>query len=292
MNVHLLDASPRLRMLGRRMELEGETTGPGGLVVGHIVPCQKGVVGGLEEFPRIGIEALGFKLSTYPLDFLALRWWDSSGGWRSWTVVGVPLTRLWTGDQGPEGFGGGAATVVGEGKLEDLFHNSELESLLKLKHFSGLVAMGMSSEDGKVSTIWLDEPWGFLFHILEARTGTVSDFLTGKSQDLHTSWIVGLMVSRWPYPTEDKGVRTTIPGLGESIERHFWANGLERIKGSSYTSSNLVGMATSWGDDLRSANSYALRTCRNLKVPHLQYRLDCPRVVEPIWERIRNQFLV
>lgn len=245
-----------------------------------------------EVFNEVAMIELGYETSQFASDFFVSRYWNKRE-WGSQMFVGIPAIGLMNGGIGRQietGCVGNWGSV--ESQLGKLFERPELQALLEALHHSGWVSLRCSSDDGLVLEMQTGVPsWG-LFGLFEGLggSGRLADFFDDPlGFKFSESWSISLLVSRWPWPGEEKTSQACrIGGMHSDVKRHFWLGEHQSEAGALWTRSTIVGVASAWGRTSWDANGRAVATCQNLSIPEVQYRTDIDRWGEIVWGKVRE----
>lgn len=221
------------------------------------------------EIPPSGVELLQLPASEGEELLRVIRWFDGEW-WSQQTLLGIPLLTMMNDNLGEVTETGLVCKFVNSDRLNALFANAGLVSLLmKMKH-RGFVTLFLGRDLG-VLKLRLGPGIG-LFNVLEGFNGPILDLLL-RGGPLLESWSVSIVVSRYPFPFDETGERLYFEA-GNPAEKHLWFYGLEGFRRSFFTDRTKVCVASAWARTLGDACNRVYRTCRELNIPKKQYRTD------------------
>jgi len=288
--------------LKRTLELEGETLvglreKPELLITDTEAPeSYKGPVVGRDwSIPSLVLEAMDIVVDpSLRVNLVVGKWLDQE--WRHQTILGIPVYGMMNENLGAQACAGLGTRFVRSTQFDDLFNNEELLSTLKAMQYNGFVSFSLSlSLDTnslfKIVSVQTGFPFHGLFNALEGISGRTVEYFTGEKTTLKESWVMGLLLSRWPYP-QNVSTRSIISGVTTDMEKHLWLFGVERFKNSIYTDNTKVGWVTAWSPTLTEANRRVLRTARNIDFEDKQYRTDLSSEVAMIWHQLQGRGLI
>lgn len=289
-----LSLEQRLLPLRRRLELEGNQIVP--IESAEFIITDKSYNGRLPSmlsgttFNSVVMGELGYDLSDFPADCFVSRWFDSREGFSRQTFLGFPTVGVGERNMGAQVRTGCCGTWVQSAWINTLFSRPELTAILSASHHSGFVSLWLSSEDGLLVEMETGIPsWG-LYNVLEGLPGTLGGFLEcPRESEFLQSWTTSIVLSRFPFPLQSHlKERYSIGGISTNVEKHFWLSDATQFKNAWWTSSTIVGVATSWSDTLWKSNALAVATCSNLTIQEVQYRMDSDERAEITWERVKR----
>lgn len=263
----------------RRFEIEGD----------QIVPeehAQLVIKDPLELQPQfLGIEPSG-KEPTH----VVVRWF-ANGAYLHQTFVGIPLLGLMDGGLGPPVESGMAGRYIQSHAFEEHFSNPNLLALLKDTSHHGPVSFTFSYHD--LVRFQLGIPFWGVYAILEGiRGSTFAEWLASPTR-LYESWCGALLVSRFPYPAEQRDSRTSVFGIEE---QKVWMLGGEKHRDGYVTDETLIGVVSGRGGEgrgsLNDVGRKILHTCQQIKLEGIQYRTDMAEWVRGKWAELREFAIV
>lgn len=254
MNVELLSDSWDWKAVSRQIELEGDTLGSGVKLDfrSKFVPVKV-------------LEAIGLQVTDKIPSLFVTRWFD--GTWHPQEFLGCRVMGMMNENLGMRvgtGYGGHFGHVEG-------IWTKGLSNLLQEMGVRNFVTLGTFG--GKVASCQAGVPFPGLFCLLEGIPCRLAEWLV-KPQGLLESHVVGVVVSRPPWPYENSAERASVGGVGPSLLKHFWSAGLGNHRKGYYVDDTLVGVSTGWAKNFGEANARALVSCRALDLPGKQFRTD------------------
>ena len=216
------------------------------------------------------------------------RWYDVDEGWHDQVLASIPLSHLWSGGLGPARPAGIVVRAVSPDQIDHIFGDGLSHFLKELKYtgFISLIMKGNSLVGVRIKPISM-----LWFAAMEALDGRMASFMATGKGFFHSTWTVALLFSRYPYPFKEEDARTHLTGIYPGVEKHFWPFDLTVFKKAAFTSATRIGVVTSWGPDLRTANARALHTCESVGLEQKQYRVDAAEVAGRVWAQVKG-FLV
>ena len=249
------------------------------------ISTQAPVVGGDWMFPDSVLEALGFKSTRKTWDYCFARWFGPNGD-IGHTMVGIPFRGMMNEGMGKAETIGMGSRFVTSRLANHLYKNSNLLATIVEMNYQGFVCFLMSGDE--VVGIRLGMPeWG-IYNALEALKSEwpISKFLSDARHGcFYESWTISLLVTRFPWPHEDKADRVVVE---EAPSEHFWFLDPSPSKRGLWTEQTRLGVLTSWGLRINEASERILGLARKLKVPEIQFRTDLARSLSSAWGSIRE----
>jgi hypothetical protein len=303
MKIHVIDPQDEWRPLKRHLELEGNRFV--GIDEADIVLTSKTqdvikipkvsvpIVGGYTRYQSEALKMMGYipcSSGDTSGDLIFTRWYDFEREWHPQINVGIPLDRLMVGGLGPKIDVGYASRYI---KESSIFDRPGLNGLLEALRFRGWVSIEVDSSTGGIVQLYTwAHPIG-MYNILEGIPGSMSEwFMSPFGVRLTESWVVSVLISRYPFPHSLEGERVVLDGISTSTERHYWLYGPEEFKRSLSTTSTVLGIATGWDRFLARATEFMVDKLNQLNVPDIQYRTDIFDVASRIWKTARENGLV
>lgn len=237
------------------------------------------------------LTAMNIEVTAHRADFFFSRWFHHDQ-WLPQILVGIPLFRFANNDLGPEVLAGVGMRYVYRGKVKKLFSNKVLVKTLMEMDYSGFVSVMISKDDLKVAMIRGGIPCKGLLPVLEGVRGKYSDFfLHPERTRLDESWVVGVELSRAPYPYSEY-VEETRLDFPEGDVEHVFLSDAEDKRGAKYSCSSYVGMVTGGSVFLAEACEGALGICERVELGDKHYRTDVCITIASRWNKIQEGYLV
>lgn len=252
------------------------------------------VVGGDRVFPSTIADVLLNGISKgSKTDFFVTKWYDRISGWNSKTIIGIPLVGLMNENMSASVPTGVAMRYVTNSPVEKWHHLDKVTDAISKLAFTGFVTIcfTITSDDVRPVSIQTGIPFNGLYPIFEGAPGRISDVLIDPSL-LRESWVVGLNLTRYPWPLVESSERVYINGLSDSVTRHFWMPFVTTYRKNAFSDHTFIGMATAWSQHLAEANRRAQRTCRTIDLPQKQFRSDLTTWAQLTWGRLIDLKLV
>jgi hypothetical protein len=192
------------------------------------------------------------------------------------TALGIPL--MGTGGEGlgfPAPMGCAARFLCMNDTVRGIFNTKSFHDLLTNIGWNGFVSLEMRGLT--VCKIYIGAPCFLAYALLEGRRGILSNLILNKFEDVFAeSWTTSLLVSCFPYPSEERTKeKALVQGLNRFLRKHFWPFAPTGIlKESFQTNYSALGVVTSFDRYLREAFDRAMGTCQNISVSWKQYRQD------------------
>ena len=255
------------------------------------------VVGGNWILPRSVSKTIGFECDPFlAMSIMVSKWFDT--GWREQTVLSVPLNTLMRDDLGALAECGIASRYIHAGSLVKLFDNGLFEQILTGLNYCGWVTLSLSltpeSEDPftMVSVECGFPNFGWL-SVLEGARGKISSFFTGEDSLLRESWTSNLLLSKSPYPYNDKVEKYLISGLSSHVLKHFHLfSEVSNYRGKYFTENTRIGIATSWALSLSESSRRTLRPLKGITFGEKQYRDDLCSYVARVYHELETLSLI
>jgi hypothetical protein len=203
-----------------------------------------------------------------------------NGQWDPQVVWSTQVVGLLDDNGGPQVAVGCGTRFVDDSKLRTLFEIDELSGAIEGLGHSGFVSL-IFDPTGVRRVVTGIPGYGF-YNVLEGARCKISDVLT-RPVWLLESWTVGLLVSKFPWPHQDKISRYTIDTISTKIESHAHFFGVSLARKSLVSTSGRVAYVTAWSRFLEDAATRAIRTVRNIRVDGHQYRLDAGGEIRSSW---------
>ena len=300
MNIYIIDPLEEFAPLKRHLELEGNKFVNGSeikdadLVIStklreNVKGVEKDVpvVGGFSRYRDEALKMMGYIPSARRKegDLVFTRWFDFNSSWHNQISVGIPLDRFMVGGLGPKIDSGYASRYI---QSTTIFDRPGLSGLLEALRFIGWVSIEVSSEDGSVTQLYTwAHPIG-MYNILEGVPGSLAEwFLNPFNVRLTESWVVSVLISRYPFPHSLEGDKIVLDGISTSTEKHYWLYGPEEFKRSLSSTSTVLGIATAWDKTLHGASDLLYSKLDRLRIENIQYRTDVFEVASRIWKRAK-----
>lgn len=224
------------------------------------------------RFPTLTLEALGFEVREDVVRYTLSRWWDGNT-YGIQTLLSIPLIGAMNENLGCRKVVGQVCKFVDGSRMGAWFGKENFFALLKEMKIVGFVTFEFSREGLVGARIGLPEL--SLYPLLEGWKGKISDLFLHGGEFLE-SWMVGLLVTRYPWPFEPKAKKVEI-GVNPELEKHFWPFDVQEVRKSLFTESTTIGVVTSWNPSLEQACRLVLKPARNLRVEEKQFRTDVGR---------------
>ncbi len=293
MKVYFTDDSLFTKALKYRVQAEGDkivgSAESSDIIVSGVLKehdFDQLIIGGDSVFPQPVTESFGIDCEPeLSVNSLVAKWWNCVGGWADQTLVGFPIFGMMNQNLGAQENVGFASRYVSESCADVYFENPGLQDTLKQIKYSGFVSTLLwCEEDVHIVKIATGIPFLGSFNFVEGVPGKITDFFTDPfGNRLLESWVVSLLLTRFPYPLDKRSERVFIKGLTESVERHFWMLSGQKHRKSTFTDETLVGIATAWAPSLYRAARRAESTCWNLQFPLKQFRTDVDEETKKVW---------
>ena len=161
-----------------------------------------------------------------------------------------------------------------------MFDVPELREALNGLGHSGFVTIILDATG--VRRVVTGIPGYGLYNVLEGAQCKISDVLS-RPVWLLESWTIGILVSKAPWPHQEKIERYTIDNVSTGLESHTHFFDVRLARKTLVSTSGRVAYVTAWSRYLEDAATRAIRTVRNLKVDEYQYRLDVGSEVRSSW---------
>ena len=317
MNIALFNPTPDIVAVGKMMTFEGDTvvqvgesdlqrcsssfdlvltSTPSTPSTNRTFDTSGTVIGGDFHYTRTILTKLGFPCGDESSDpmFSAFvtRYFD---GEKLLTQrgLGIPLVGLCNNDLGPKVPGGCGMRYVGEDVFEDLWTHDLVLNALQEMSFKGFVSISFEVDE---TYFWLVEvtphvPSYGLFCLLEGVPVPLSSFFSNPVPT-NESWVVALLVSRFPYPLPLSKGRTHISGFRNSTLPHLWSPTVVRRREAMWCDANLVGVVTSWDRKLYEASGLSLDRAAELEFPDKMYRTDAQTTIARRWGHLKSLGIV
>ena len=246
------------------------------------------VVGGDEIVPSQITRTIFPELPYGPQEeepfFFLCKWFDSYAGFSPQTVILLPVYGTMNSDLGKN-----ACTGIGLRYIEPSpreFENPMLRSVLSAMGHNGFVSIGFNA-NGTLTKLLTFLPHKANEAVLEGVDGKISGFYA-QPYALHQSWVVGVLVTVYPFPFSSKATNRVFFSTGDPQRKHFFFHEVVHTGKSSYTDSSIIGLSTAYGLQLNSANRRALNTCYALEIPEIQFRTDISTSVSKRLAHVRS----
>ena len=234
------------------------------------------IVGYTMDYPHLAIEALGIPKvqRTHQWDMMVFRWFDYE--YRAQSFVGIPTFGVLNDNTGPMVESGFMTNYLPLNQLDPMFNLASVRSSLRDIRFVGFVGFKviLRESDWFVSGFHLGLPCHGFFNIMEGLRGKLSSFVVGDTQDLFDSWTSNLCLFRYGFPLVKKFKRTLVENSFELVGKHLFLPSATKIKKSYSTEDGLVGVATSWHNNIFEACRRSRHTLRNVVLEDKMYRSD------------------
>jgi hypothetical protein len=169
------------------------------------------------------------------------------------------------------------------------------------------LSVGFNEDDydkfppGFISQIYADNdllgvqtsvPFYGLYAILEGRRGKISE-LFSKHQETLESWVVGLLVTRSPWPHVSDCPTYQISDVTSKFEKHFWFFSNAGFRRTVSLNTTVIGVATAWHrESLELACDLATQTAWKIEHPEKQFRTDLWQASRQAWIGLKDRVVV
>jgi hypothetical protein len=223
------------------------------------------------SIPRVLLEGFGYTVQEGTPQYWLSRWWDTR--WGDQILVGMPISGLMNRGLGPSVEIGWASRYIDQTDMAVWFENSGLEAALREMRHRGFVSLGFWEQNLVACRTGM--PGIGWYAVLEGAPGQILDWML-EGGPLLESWVVGTLVTRFPFPVKGNAEPVKVEGGGP----HFWS-----LDNPWWTR---LGVACGWNQSLGVAGGMCEGVCQSIEVPGVQYRTDLAQTVKKVWAKVRG----